>query len=250
MIGIGAIFATLWVTLPLLVDSKWVAVNQFQIGTFWTDSYGAREILGWLVKGEIYDDGRFPIVTILVGIGLIVCVSRFRKDERARAVVGVWVLSLLLFFGRPTLGPILNRLPGNGSLLFPRYIMGVQLAGIFLAGIAVFSLARIAAIVVRSISSASIDRMSAKRWIVAIRAPIAILIVVAALTPAWTEVQSYDSASAGWISYQRAADSTQGSQVDQLIAIAEAEEEAASTLACRQIGATISWSARSLSIST
>jgi hypothetical protein len=193
LIGIGAVLATLWVTLPLLVDSKWVAVNQFQVGTFWTDSYGARQVLKWLVTGKIYDNGRFPIVTILVGIGLIVCVSRFRKDERARAIVGVWVLSLLLFFGRPTLGPILNRLPGNGSLLFPRYIMGVQLAGLFLAGIAVFGIARLAEIVARRIATAFVNRMTAQRWLVAIRAPVAILVVVAALTPAWSEVATYDS---------------------------------------------------------
>ena len=222
IIGVGAVLATLWVTLPLFVDSKWLGVDEFQIGTFWTDSYGARKILGWLVTGRIYDDGRFPVVTILVGIGLAVCIARFRKDERARAILGVWVLSLLLYFGRPTLGPFLNLLPGNGNLLFQRYIMGVQLAGLFLAGIAVFSLARLAEIIARRVSNVFINRVSARSWIVAIRAPIAILIVIAALAPAWTEVASYDSASAGWISYQRAADATQGAQLNQLIAIAEA----------------------------
>ena len=186
LIGIGAVLASLWVTLPLLVDSKWVAVNEFQVGTFWTDSYGARKVLGWLVTGKIYDSGRFPVVTILVGVGLIVCIARFRKDERARAMIGVWVLSLLLFFGRPTLGPIVNKLPLNSVLLFPRYIMGVQLAGIFLAGIAVFSLARSAissrdcvSVVDRSIDGETMDQAIA---------PIATSIVVAALTPAWSEV--------------------------------------------------------------
>ena len=221
LIGVGAVVATLWVTLPLLVDSKWVAVNEFQVGVFWTDSYGARKILGWLVTGKIYDNGRFPIVTILVGIGLIVCVAGFRRDERARAIIGVWVLSLLLYFGRPTLGPVLNLLPGNGNLLFQRYIMGVQLAGIFLAGIAVVSLARLAEIVVRRVIPLIFNRMSAKRWIVAIRAPIAILIVVAALIPAWTQIANYDAASAEWIHYQQIADEGQGAQVNALIATAQ-----------------------------
>jgi hypothetical protein len=223
VIGVGALLATLWVTLPLLVDSKWVAINEFQVGTFWNDSYGARKILGWLVTGKIYDNGRFPIVTILVGIGLIVCLARFRKDERARAIVGVWVLSLLLYFGRPTLGPVLNRLPGNGDLLFQRYIMGVQLAGLFLAGIAVVSLARLAENILRRVSSATVDWMSTKPWIVAIRAPIAILILVGALTPAWTQTASYDAASAVWIHYQRSADATQGAQLNELIAIAQGQ---------------------------
>lgn len=222
LIGIGAILATLWVTLPLLVESKWLGVNEYQIGTFWDDSYGARKILGWLVTGKIYDYGRFPIVTILVAIGLIVCLARFRIDERARAIVGVWVLSLLLYFGRPTLGPVLNLLPGNSNLLFQRYIMGVQLAGIFLAGIAVISLARVAEIIVRRVSSVTVDRLSVSPLIRAIRVPIAILIVVAALAPAWTEVANYDLAGAAWIHYQQGADESQGVQLKDLIAIAEA----------------------------
>jgi putative flippase GtrA len=221
LIGVGAVAATLWVTLPLLVDSKWVSVNEFQIGTFWDDSYGARKILGWLVTGRIYDNGRFPIVTLLVGIGLIVCLARFRNDERARAIVGVWVLSLLLYFGRPTLGPVLNLLPGNGNLLFQRYIMGVQLAGIFLAGVAVVSLARLAEIVVRRLVHAMVDRMSARPLIVALRAPIAILVVIAALTPAWSAVASHDSASAAWIHNQQYADETQGVQLNDLVAVAQ-----------------------------
>ena len=135
------------------------------------------------------------------------------------------------------MGPILNRLPGNGSLLFPRYIMGVQLAGLFLAGIAVFSIARLAEIVARRISSAFVDRMTAQRWLVAIRAPIAILVVVAALTPAWSEVASYDAASATWIHYQQGADETQGAQVNQLVATAEERGGVGSTRAFPRIGA-------------
>ena len=63
-------------------------------------------------------------------------------DESARALLAVWVLSLLLFFGRPTLGVILDLLPGNGSLLFQRYISGIQLAGLFLAGVGAVTVVR------------------------------------------------------------------------------------------------------------
>jgi hypothetical protein len=134
-LGVASLLATAWVTLPLFLHSKWLAVNQFQVGTTIDDSYGARRILSWLFSGEIYDWRRFPIMTIFVGIGLLVCVSRWLYDERARAIVGAWVLSLVLFFGRPTLGPLLDILPGNQSLLFQRYIMGVHLAGLVLAGV-------------------------------------------------------------------------------------------------------------------
>ena len=40
-------------------------------------------------------------------------------------------------------------------------------------------------------------------------------------TPAWSEVATYDQASATWIHYQQSADETQGAQVNQLVATAE-----------------------------
>ncbi|MGC2174147.1 MAG: GtrA family protein [Acidimicrobiales bacterium] len=221
LVGISALLVSLWVTLPLLVDSKWVAVNPFQIGTFWTDSYGARKILDWLVTGRILDNGRFPVVTILAGIGLIVCLVRSRKDERARVIVGLFVLSLLLYFGRPTLGPVLNLLPGNSQLLFQRYIMGVQLAALFMAGIGAVALVQLAEKGVRGRASALADRFSASPWWVALRAPAAIVALIIVLAPAWTETSSYDSASAYWIHYQQNADQTQGVEVNTLLAIAK-----------------------------
>jgi hypothetical protein len=222
VIGIGALLATLWVTVPLLVDGKWVATNEFQVGTFWDDSYGARKILGWLVTGNIYDSGRFPVVTILVGIGLVVCVARFRRDERARALLTVWLLSLFLYFGRPTLGAVLDRLPGNGNLLFQRYIMGVQLAGLFLAGVGMVSLACLSGIVARRVARETTDRFSAKPVVTIARILLGIVLIVLVLAPAWSEVGSYDASSAAWIHYQQASDATEGAQLTGLIGIAEA----------------------------
>src|SRR5207248_812956 len=94
--------------------------------TFWYDSYGARKVLGWLVRGEIYDHHRWPVVTILVGIGLLVALVRARKDALYRAIAGFWALSMLLFIGRPTLGSTLDALPGQNDLFLPRFIMGVH----------------------------------------------------------------------------------------------------------------------------
>ncbi len=221
LVGVGAVLATIWVTLPLLDDSKWVAIDPFQVGTFWTSSYGARKILGWLVRGQIYDNGRFPVVTILVGIGLIVCLVRWGKDERARVIVALWVLSLLLYFGRPTLGPVLNLLPGNSQLLFQRYIFGVQLAGIFLAGIGVVTLVQLTAAGIRRMASALADRLSVSPWFVALRAPAAIVVLVLVLYPAWTQTASYAAASATWIHYQQSEDTTEGVDVNTLLAIAQ-----------------------------
>ncbi len=77
-----ALLSTAWVTIPLIVHAKWLAVNQFQVGTAIDDSYGARRILGWLVSGEIYDWRRWPIITVFVGVGLLASLRRWSFDER------------------------------------------------------------------------------------------------------------------------------------------------------------------------
>ena len=81
--GVGALLATLWVTLPLLLDSKWIAVNQFQVGTVIDNSYGARKVLGWLFTGQIYDYGHFPVISIFVAIGVLACLVRPNRRESA-----------------------------------------------------------------------------------------------------------------------------------------------------------------------
>ena len=89
----------------------------------------------WLFTGQLFDYGRFPIVSLLVAIGIVVCVCRFRSDVRARALLGLMAMSFVLFSGRPTFGFILNLLPGNADLFLSRYMMGIQLAGDMLAGV-------------------------------------------------------------------------------------------------------------------
>ena len=124
-----------WMLVPLLTDAKWMTQDEFSRGTFYYDSFGARRVLGWLVTGRIFDNHRFPVVSVLALIGLGVCVWRFRRTETARAVPAVGLLSLLLFFGRPTLGFVIDLLPGATDLFLRRYVTGVHLAGIYLAGI-------------------------------------------------------------------------------------------------------------------
>ena len=58
----------------------------------------------------------FPIVSLLVALGIAVCVSRFRSDVRARALLGLMAMSFVLFSGRPTFGFVINLLPGNADL--------------------------------------------------------------------------------------------------------------------------------------
>ncbi len=224
LLGLCALLTTAWVTVPLVVHTKWIAVNQFQVGTPINDSYGARRVLSWLFTGQIYDWHRLPLITVLVGVGLVTCLRHWHYDERARAVAGAWFMSLFLFFGRPTFGPLINLLPGNQNLLLQRYIMGVQLAGLVLAGVGSMTIANL--LCRESTRRASRWADSIRRFVSGtapwLRTPLIILAIVAALAPAWTQISTYDGYSASWINYQRHATSTLGRDVDSLVAIAQA----------------------------
>ncbi len=223
-LGLAALAATAWVTLPLFLHSKWLAVNQFQVGTTINNSYGARQVLSWLVTGQIYDWHRLPLITVFAAIGFAVSLRRWHFDERGRALVGAWLLSLLLFIGRPTMSAVINLLPGNQSLLLQRYIMGLHLAGLVLAGVGVVSSATFVArqCAQRLPGATAATRrflFGASPWL---RTPVVIALVVAVLTPAWTQIENYDADSRSWITYQRSVAATQGADVNTLVALAEA----------------------------
>src|ERR1700730_3777188 len=207
-LGIGAALMAAWVIVPLLSDSRWQLATQYQRGTFWDDSFGAPKVLGWLFSGQLYDEGRLPVVTVLVAIGVAVCVFRFRKDERARALLAAWVLSLLLFFGRPTLGSLLNILPGHDDLLFHRFISGVHLAGIILAaGGASWR----GSLLIRE-SRRRLPRVAA---VVATAGVAGIGVLV--LQPAWAHIAAYDGQSLPLKAEQQLADATDGADLQVLI---------------------------------
>lgn len=209
----GSLLVASWVLVPLIGDTKWTTRSEYYQGTIFNDSYGAKKVLGWLFTGKLFDDGRFPIVTILVFVGILVCLALARRDVRARALLGAFTLSLLLFFGRPTLGPVLNLLPGFGDVQIHRFIMGVHLAGILLAGVGLGWLLRTA--------SRLAGRLAPGRYAVLAGAA-AVALGVGVLAPAWTERASYSSRGTTLIHVQQKADATDGPALDRLIAIVKA----------------------------
>ena len=222
LLGLGSLLATAWVSVPLVMHSKWLAVNQFQIGTPINDSYGARHVLSWLLTGQIYDWHRWPVITTLVALGLVSCLRRCR-DERARAIVGAWTLSLVLFFGRPTLGALLDVLPAHQDLLLQRYIMGVQMAGLIMAGVGTVATVRA---ISRWVSqhfcgAGALCRRWVTGWSPWQRTTLTLASATLILAPAWTQVHAYDATSASWITFQRSVAPTQGTDVSQLVTFAQ-----------------------------
>jgi hypothetical protein len=124
---------TAYFTVPFLLDrpymnrSVWEAQGKY-------DAYGHEWTLRALFRGELFDFGRFPSLTLLAGVGLIVCLWRWR-ETRYRVPVVLALAWLLLYFGRPTWGVLLNLLPLSGDLHLHRFIAGVHLGGIMLMGL-------------------------------------------------------------------------------------------------------------------
>jgi Gpi18-like mannosyltransferase len=203
LVGVASLLVAAWVLVPLIGDTKWTTQSAFYKGTFFNDSFGANRILGWLFGGQLFDNGRFGIVTILALVGFGACAVRARRDVRARALLGAFALSLLLFFGRRTWGRGVDVLPGFGDVQIHRFIAGVHLAGILLAGVGLGWIVR-----------ALMSRLPRE-----LAAPAAVGACVLLLAPAWIERVHYDERGADDIHEQQLADATDGRDVDRLLAI-------------------------------
>jgi len=116
------------------------------------DSYGHEEILKKFmgrdpatgrIKGALLDEpmfaNRFPVLTLLLGLGLVVSLFCWRRPGH-RSMVLLFVCWLLLYFGRPTWGRLLDLLPLSADLHFHRLIAPVHLAGAGLAGVGIAAL--------------------------------------------------------------------------------------------------------------
>jgi hypothetical protein len=213
VVGASMLVAS-WVLVPLLGDTKWTTQSEYYIGTIFNDSYGAQKELGWLIRGSLFDYHRFPIVTLLFFVGLIVCGVTARRDLRARALLGAFALGMLLWFGRPTWGRLLNLLPGFGDVQIHRFVIGVDLAGILIAGVGLSWLVRAGFVLAR--------RRVPGRRAIAVGAAVGVAVAIGVLAPAWVERYHYARHDAVYIDYQRSVDPTAGAALDHLIAIIKA----------------------------
>jgi hypothetical protein len=217
VVGIGALAATAWVTVPLLLFSKWAAVNEILRGTPLENGYGARRVLGWLVDGQLLDFRRIPVVTVLAGIGLAACVLRFRRDERSRALIVLLVMSLLLSFGRTTFGSLVQVIPGSTDIFMRRFMMGIQLAALFFAGVGVVATVSLVTRWVRHSLPGPSAKTASRTWVRPARIGAAIVLCVVVLAPAWSEIKAKDEQNSSAISYQQAADSQQSRRIAPLL---------------------------------
>jgi hypothetical protein len=208
----GSLLASVWVIVPLLAQRTWAAINEPLQGTGLVDGYGARLVLGWLGTGHLLDSGRLPVVTVCAALGFGLAWLAWSSVAEARALLVALAVCLVLAFGRTTFGSLVDVIPGGADLFFRRFMMGVQLAALLLAG---RGAAWAAAGCVRLLR----DRVP--RSPPGLR-PVAVFVVaVAVLAPAWLQLGGYDRADAMAVAAQRRADATEGADVDRLVAVIE-----------------------------
>jgi hypothetical protein len=210
----SSLLAAAWVIVPLIAQRRWAAVNEPLQRTGLVDGYGARRVLDWLVSGQLLDHGRLPVVTVFAGLGFGLAWLAWSSDADARALLVALAVCLLLAFGRTTLGSLADLIPGSADLFFRRFMMGVQLAALLLAGRGAAWLAA---------GGARLLEARVSRWPPDL-SPVAVLVAaIAALAPAWLVLEAYDRHDSAAIAAQRRADDTEGAELDRLVAVIERE---------------------------
>ncbi len=205
----GSLLAAAWVIAPLVAQRGWAAVNEPLQGSELVNGYGARRVLDWLVSGQLLDYGRLPVVTVAAALGLGLAWLAWSSDVDARALLVALAVCLLLAFGRTTLGPLVDLIPGAADLFFRRFMMGVQLAALLLAG---RGAAWLAAGCVRLLEA------RAPHWSPGLSRGAVLLAAVPVLSPAWLQLGAYDGRDGAAIAAQRRADDAKGAELDRLVA--------------------------------
>jgi Bacterial membrane protein YfhO len=208
----GSLLAAAWVIVPLVEQRRWAAVNEPLQGSGLVNGYGARDVLHWLLSGQLLDYGRLPVVTVFAALGLGLAWLAWSSAADGRALLVALAVCLLFAFGRTTFGSLVDVIPGSADLFFRRFMMGVQLAALLLAG---RGAAWLAARCVRLLQA------RVPRWPPGLSPAAGLVAAVAVLTPAWLQLGAYDRHDGAAIAAQRRADNTEGADVDRLIAVIE-----------------------------
>jgi Family of unknown function (DUF6541) len=211
LVALGGVLVAAWLLVPLIVDLRWVGQTGLRIP--WEfDSYGASRVLDWLVHGSLLDNNReyLPTLTLLAMAGVVVCLVRIRRDASARALLIFTVLSTVLFFGRPTLGSVIDWLPFLDELPLHRFVGPVQLGALLLAGIGGAAIVN------------AVIRFAQRHLDVHPAYVIALLVVVGAalLYPAIKERATYEKDSHALLDAQRTRQRDDGADFADLVALA------------------------------
>lgn len=136
ILKLAAVFGTVglllgyWI-IPILTDGNYHNISVWD-GIWKFNSFGYREVLTNLINGALFDFGRWPILTVLIMIGLFAGAT-----DRQFAFSLLFFFWILMYFGRTTWGGLFNLIPGMSEFHLSRFIVGVHIAGLFLIPIGI-----------------------------------------------------------------------------------------------------------------
>ena len=206
---LGALLASAWVTVPLLMNRQWAAINTAIAPTGLVRGYGARANLKWLFEGQLFDNHRqlfgvaFPIITIFVGIGIIAAIVNWKRDYLGRALVLLFTAFFLISWGPTTWGPFIVVIPGHQDIYFRRFQMSVSMAGILLAGYGIAWLASLISPQLSKLATRTPNRPPARQSLRWLAARSSLLIAVITVVTAAPLLLGYDKGNATQIANQR-----------------------------------------------
>jgi hypothetical protein len=135
VIAAVSVAASAYVVVPIFRDFAFYNVSAL-VPSWKYNSFGHEIVLGRLVRGELFDFERTPLLTALVGVGVVVAAIRARQEEAWRLLLVLFLFFLALYFGRPTWGKLLELLPLGRGFHYSRAIYLVHQIGVILAGVA------------------------------------------------------------------------------------------------------------------
>jgi hypothetical protein len=140
VLGAGFALATAYFFVPYVLDGEYLNRSPWELPSKY-NSFGEDFVLGALVRGNLFDFHRLPVMTVLIVLGFIASLQRWREPRyRIGPLLGVFWL--LAYFGRPTWGSLIDLLPMSHDLQLHRLIAGVHLGGLFLLGAGVGATSR------------------------------------------------------------------------------------------------------------
>jgi len=198
VVFVGAVLCTAWLSVPLLLNRQWAAINTAIAPTGLVRGYGARQDLAWLFTGRLFDAGRLPIITICVALGFLAAIVKWKHDPLGRALVLLFSVFFLISWGPTTWGPLIDIVPGHADIYFRRFEMSVSLSGILLSG---YGVAWLGALVRQVLQRDPVESEQRSRGVVRVllsQSALALSILAVALViPSLHTIDAFNSSDIG-----------------------------------------------------
>jgi hypothetical protein len=141
-IVIPAVILIAWFVVPMLLASG--EANRCRWDDIWKfDSWGAKNIFRTLFTGEFFDDGRLPVMSLLLASASMLALYQWKKPMARRLLVltAAW---LVIFFGRTTWGYLMIALGLPRTFHVSRFESVFELFAVMLTGWALAKVVRVA----------------------------------------------------------------------------------------------------------